>query len=62
MSSHDNIENDCNGKADDLEKESRKKYCCSECDKVLQHCSSFSRQYVTVQYYNTKDNFYVLLY
>ena len=50
MSSHDNIENDCNGKADDLEKESRKKCCCSECDKVLQHCSSFSRQYVTVQY------------
>ena len=46
---------------DDLEKESRKKCCCSECDKVLQHCSSFSRQYVTVQYY-TKDNFYVLLY
>ena len=43
MSSNDNMENDCNGQLDNLEKESRKKYSCPECDKVFQHCSSFSR-------------------
>ena len=37
MSSNDNIENDCNGQVDDLEKESRKKNSCSECDKVFLH-------------------------
>ena len=41
MSSKDNIKNDCNGQVDDLEKESRKN-SCYKCDKVFQHCSSFS--------------------
>ena len=43
MISNDNMESDCNGQVDDLEKESRKKYSCFKCDKVYQHCSSFSR-------------------
>ena len=43
MSLNDNMENDCNGQIDDLEKESRKNYSCSECDKAFQNCSSFSR-------------------
>ena len=43
MISNDNMENNCNGQVDDLEKESSKKYSCFKCDKVYQHCSSFSR-------------------
>ena len=43
MISNDNMENKCNGQVDDLEKESSKKYSCFKCDKVYQHCSSFSR-------------------
>ena len=35
MSSNDNMENDCNDQLDDLEKESKKKYSCPECDKVF---------------------------
>ena len=43
MSSVDDIEDDCNCQADDLEKESRKKYSYSKCGKVFLHFSSFSR-------------------
>ena len=58
MSSVDDIEDDCNGQADDLEKESRKKYSYSKCDKVFLHFSSFSRHGKP----HSKLNLYIYIY
>ena len=52
MSSHDNIENDCNGKADDLEKESRKNIAVPNvikyCNTVLRSQDNMSRSNTTI--------------
>ena len=43
MSSSDNMEMTVMVKLMILKKKSRKKYSCSECDKVFQYCSPFLR-------------------